>query len=500
MSTPLPLSLSRATGLCSLSALLLILAFPYARMSWLTALALVPYLLALRGQTWKRGALLGAWHGFLFQGYIMSWAAFFGIPAFLFLALYKTVLPACLGALLASVSRRQPRGFEMLFLLGWMSLEYCQTFGPFGVTWGMLSHAFARFPIFIQSCSLLGPSAPSLVLLLLNLALYAGWSGNPRRRLWWSAGLAALGANLAFGYWRLSLVPPSAPRMPVGVAQLAMGRDVKWDPGFAREAMMRAYRLSLEASQQGAQLVVWPETAIPYRGFLRDPNLTHEIAMLARQCRAWLLVGSIEKVPDDPAEHTLNTLSLVSPEGEYEGRYDKQRLVPGGEYLPLERWLRRYRIFDPVMNYAAGQHPGVVTLTGSPVRLGLLICFESMVPFLSRDRAAQGAQILVVSTNDGWFGRNPAIVHHFEMAIFRALEQGLPVVQSANTGISGMVDAYGRVLKETEIDKVCSIVAEVPLLPLGPTLYHRIGDLLPQACLFFFLLKVLRRKVPEPSS
>ena len=483
-----PLPFRWALSLCSGSALLLILAFPYTRCWPLTFFCLVPLMLALRGQGALRGVLFGMLHGFLFQSYIMFWANFFGPPAYLFLAGYKTVLPALFGGLWGWLSRRSSRGLPLAFVSGWVGLEYLQTFGPFGVTWGMLSHAWSRLPVALQGCSLLGPWTWSLVLLMVNASLYVALRPEckSQRRPWWLATAVALGLNFGFGVWRLEQDwGPGVPFVAASV-QNSMGRNVRWDPRFAQLALEKLERLTCEAASHGARLIVWPETAIPFRDFRRLPNLTLQVGMLGLTTHSWLIVGSIEKVGDE-AQHTLNSASLISPQGGFEGRYDKQRLVPGGEYLPLESWLRPYKIFDRVMRYQPGpESVGVFSCPELKIHPGMLICFESMVPYLAAQRVRDGADVLVVATNDGWFGSDPAIVHHFEMAIFRAIEQGRPVIQCGTTGISGMIDGRGRVLRETPISQ--EAVAVCPLQArTGRTLYARLGDVLPWLALTLFL-------------
>lgn len=477
-----------AFSLCSGSALLLILSFPYTRLSGLSLVALVPLMLALRGQGAARGLALGGWHGFLFQSYIMFWANFFGPPAYLFLAGYKTVLPALFGAAWGWLSRRRPNWFPFGFLVGWLALEYLQTFGPFGVTWGMLSHAWARYPALLQICSVAGPWALSLVVLLVNVACFVSLPPRGARGAWLGAAIAAILATLGFGQWRLGQAQENPRSLAVGAVQVNMGREVKWDPAYAEFALKRLELLTCQASEKGARLILWPETAIPYRGFLKSPVLNFEIGMLGLTTKSYVVVGSIEKV-GDAAGHTLNTASLVTPKGAFEGRYDKQRLVPGGEYLPLEEWLRPYPIFDRVMRYQPGSGDGIFALPEAPqpTRAGMLICFESMVPYLAAERVQKGAEILLVATNDGWFGENSAIQHHFEMAIFRAVEQGCPVLQCGNTGVSGLIDEWGRVQQETAINQETVLTGQLGLRR-GLTWYARIGDSLVQLALALFLL------------
>jgi apolipoprotein N-acyltransferase len=510
MNEDKPIALSRAVVLAAFSALLLALAFPYAAQHYLVFVALVPFYLAVWGQGARRGALLGFIHGFSFQGYLLFWSTFFGLPAWLFLATYKAILPLAAGAYLGAASpvlpwgspavrggrTGSPRGRMLMFGLVWVSLEYLHTFTPFGMTWGMLAQALVSYPTWLQITAYLGPWGLSAVIVAVNCVIAESIRSRRVDVPSLGAVLGMVAVVLGLGLWRLGNAPPLGEGgVKVAAVQVNMGRDVKWDPSFAEVALGYLNVLTKSAAIQGAHLVIWPETAIPYRNFSKSPGLTYRIGMLARAAHSFLVVGSIEMM-GDAANHTLNTVSLVSPEGGFLARYDKQRLVPGGEYLPFETPLRHFSIFDRVMNYAPGVRPGVFTfnvLPGQTMHLGALICFESMVPNIARDRVKEGADTLFVSTNDGWFGGDGAIEHHFDIGVMRAVEVGRPMIQSGNTGISGMTDSYGRVVTRTRANERGVAVGNV--LPSSEiTWYVRIGDLLPWLALLGLLAwEALRR-------
>lgn len=474
-----------------LAGLLLIASFPDMRWWPLAFVALVPFEQAVHGQGWKRGLLLGAVLGFVLQSYLMFWANFFGPPAFLFLAAYRAYPYAFIGWGWATMS-----GYPLLarlvgYLGCWVFVEYYQTWGPFGCTWGMLSHTLARQPDWLQICRLGGPWSLSAVVATLSLVLAESIRRLLAKKSWtadlsaaWVGTLAILLGTFAYGANRLAHAPPplkkgeSPSSIQVGAIQVNMGRDIKWDPSFANVAIAGLEELTLRAGGEGSKLSIWPETSIPYRNFRNDMELTERFGHLARVSGSNVLVGSIE-FAGDAANHTLNTAWLIGYQGDYKDRYDKQRLVPGGEYLPFENVLRPFSIFDRVMNYKPGAGTGVVNCEfkdePKQVKLGVLICFESMLPSLAAQRVEGGAEALAISTNDGWFGESSAITHHFEMAIFRAVETARPAIQSGNTGLSGVIDAYGRVLSETRPnEKTFAVGALVPGKEI--TFYVRWGD------------------------
>ena len=483
-----PRPLAQAIALSVLAGLLLVLSFPNARWWPLAFIALVPFDFATSHQTWRRSLLLGAVLGFCLQAYLMFWVSFFGPPAFLSLALYRTYPYAFIGWGWAQLSHCRNSTVRLLgCACCWVFVEFYQTWGGLGATWGMLSHTLARHTTLIQMCSLAGPWLLSALVVASNLLVAASLRRESRRWIPLLCLAGLIGLSCAFGTWRLSQAPdlsqanpgtPSLGSIQVGAVQLNMGRDIKWNPAFAEIALARAEELCLSAAQAGSRLTIWPETSIPYRGFRKDLGLTQRIGELARLSGSNLVVGSIEMV-GDAARHTLNTASLVGYQGGFEDRYDKQRLVPGGEFLPFDSVLRNFSIFDRVMRYLPGQGSGVMTCRFAEppgqLRVGVLICFESMLPSLAVERTRAGAEALAVATNDGWFGDSSAITQHFEMAIFRAVETARPTIQAGNTGISGVIDAYGRVLSETAANEKAYVVG--PLLPGHEiTCYVRWGD------------------------
>jgi len=496
-----PRTFWQALLMVAATALLLILSFPHARLHSLAWLALVPFLLACRGQGAVRGAVLGLLLGIGFQASLLSWALFFGPLALVGLVLFKSIAPALLGGVLGLRRPGGALGDAFFAASAWVAMEFLQTLGPLGITWGMLGHTQARVPVLIQVGSLVGPWGLSFVLALTNAAM-AGWvvrwRGSGLREGTREAGPALAGAAglcglvLLFGAWRLAHPPaPFGPPLAWGVVQVSMPQDVKWDPAFQAETMERLESLTRQAAGQGAQVVVWPETSIPYRGFLQTPALVTRVSRLARDLKVWLLVGSIESAGH---KATLNTASLFSPQGCLAGRHDKHRLVPFGEFLPWKRYLPPLPQLDLVMNYQPGAPPRPLDLGGTPV--GVLICYESMVSHLPADLVAQGARFLVVPTNDAWFGETSAAAHHFDMAILRAVETGRPTIQAGNTGISGFVSATGEVLSETRLMERGVLVA--PLAPVSQeTLYTRLGDVLAWVCAAWVLLAGLARLSPR---
>lgn len=448
---------------------------------------------ALRRQGIARGSLLGLVWGGLYEASFLWWTRYYGEAAMAALVLIRTMVPVLVCGLLAGLPNLTPGRRALVMACGWVSLEYLQSLGPFGMTWESVSNAMVGHPAFLQVLSLTGMWGLSFCLALAGSVLTEVLTRRDRELVplavvaWAVVPLGLLG----FGVWRLQTSIPPGPTLRVGVVQVGFSRETKWDPRFRGLALERLDRLTRQAAAEGAQLVVWPETAVPYRGFLKRPSLTRAVAGLARELGIWLVVGSLEGRPGE----TRNTLSLIDPRGRYLGRYDKQRLVPGGEYLPLESVLEELGIFDQVARHLPGQGDGLFQLESAT--LGNLICFESMVPYLARDRIRRGAGLLVVATNDSPVGDHPGAYHHFDAAVLRAVETGRFVAQAANNGVSGVIDFRGQILVSSRMDEVVTLVADVSLLS-ERTLYTRVGDVTAWVCLAVLGAAWFRR-LPEPS-
>jgi apolipoprotein N-acyltransferase len=287
------------------------------------------------------------------------------------------------------------------------------------------------------------------------------------------------------GEWRLGQVPAEVGRLRVGLVQASIAQDEKWDAAHAWANVDRHLALTRRAAAQGARLVVWPESALPFL-FDRTPVVAIQLRDVVRQYGLFLLFGNDDREErgDSPGRIWVGA-KMLDPQGNVVLRYHKIRLVPFGEYVPIQSLLTlggRFsaKLVQEVGEFTPGDEYAVGPVDGHPV--SAFICYEAIFPDLVREFAAGGAQLLVNITNDGWYGRTSAPYQHFAMAKFRAVENERFLVRAANTGITAVVDSHGRVLERTELFERTVLVREVPLLA-GSTFYTRHGDLFAWACL-----------------
>jgi apolipoprotein N-acyltransferase len=467
--------------LSALTGLGLFLSFPPAALWPLAFVALVPLLVAVDRAGPRSAFWLGTLAGMAFYPLNLSWVthamAVYGDlswgVSFLTLFLLSFYLALYFGAFSACWVRFRPAsGVGQVLFAGslWVTLEFARTYLLTGFPWAFLAYTQYQTLPLIQIASVTGMYGVSFLVVLVNAAIAFAFLDRGRAAIAPALAVSfALLVSLAYGTWVLSL-----PEMPAGlrvaVLQGNVDQGVKWDPAF-REATLEIYeRLTREAAQRGADLVVWPEAAVPFL-LRREPEARARVARLASETKRFLLVGS----PDLEGRRFYNSAFLISRDGALLQRYDKIHLVPFGEYVPLRPLLgfAEKLARGAIGDFAPG---GEATVFSTPFgRFGVTISYEVYFPAEVRRLFQRGAGFLVNITNDAWYGRSAAPVQHLAMAVFRAVEHGAFLVRSANTGISAIIDPRGRIREQSAIFAEAVLVGKIRDQAAG-TLYTRIGD------------------------
>jgi apolipoprotein N-acyltransferase len=245
--------------------------------------------------------------------------------------------------------------------------------------------------------------------------------------------------------------------------------------------------MSREAAAHGARFIIWPESSLPYY-FQEDPAHGDQVRRLAYETRSFVLFGSDQIEPGKPPRY-YNSAFLLTPAGTVGGVYQKIHLVPFGEYVPLKQLLFfAGPLVESVSDFSPGETMPMLPVAGHPVSTA--ICYEVVYPTLAREAVVSGSQLLTTITNDAWYGRSSAPWQHFEQASLRAIEQGRYLARSANTGISGIVDPYGRIVQRSQLFEQTALVGEARFLT-GRTIYGRTGDLLAYACALLVVAAII---------
>jgi apolipoprotein N-acyltransferase len=314
---------------------------------------------------------------------------------------------------------------------------------------------------------------------------YARFERRPARRAIAVAGCAGLlGLVWLHGTIVLSRPAPAAAEIRIGLVQGNIRQDEKWDPARAQANLEAHMELTRVAADRGARFVIWPESALPFY-FDQSPELARELRDLARSRGIYLLFGNDDVDGLGPGAPRIHVgAKMLSPDGQLSFRYHKIRLVPFGEYVPLQPLLTlggRFaaRLVRGVGEFAPGTEPAVGRVAGHGI--SAFICYEAIFPDLVRQFRMRGAELLVNVTNDAWYGTTSAPTSTSRWP-FRAVENGVWLVRAANTGVTAVVDPRGRVVERTALFERTVLVRDVPLLA-GGTFYSRHGDLFGWTCL-----------------
>ncbi len=303
------------------------------------------------------------------------------------------------------------------------------------------------------------------------------------------AVLLLLAVPAAAGAVRLALLPGRSTGTWLRLVQPSIPETLKWDPAAADANFRRLIELSGASPEHPLAAVIWPEAAAPFL-LDRDNSRRAAIAAVAPARRLRDHRRAAGQPAARPAVSRLwNSVEAIDASGRIVARYDKAHLVPFGEYVPLRDVLPIKKITPGSIDFSAGPGPQTIALPGLPA-FSPLICYEAIFPGAVVDERARPGWILNV-TNDAWYGRSSGPYQHFAIARTRAIEEGLPLVRVANNGISGVVDAAGRVVARTRLDSVGFADVALPA-PLPPTPYAKIGDWIFLAMLLLGSLPALR--------
>jgi apolipoprotein N-acyltransferase len=270
----------------------------------------------------------------------------------------------------------------------------------------------------------------------------------------------------------------------VGMVQGNVDQAIKWDPASAAKIFRDYIKQTRQAIFEGATLVMWPESSTPFM-FEEDPSGAEVLKNIARQAHVSILFGSDQIERGRPTRY-YNSTFLIRPDGTTGGVYRKMRLVPFGEYVPMHQLLFfAAPLTEKVGTFTPGDRVELLPVDGH--RLSVAICYEVVYPGLVRQEVTAGSELLTTVTNDAWFGDTSAPLQHFEQAAMRSIENGRYLVRAANTGISGIVDPYGRVLQQSKVFEPAVLVGEVRFLNAS-TFYTRHGDIVGIASIVFTVL------------
>jgi len=508
ISSPVIAVLSAAMG-----GLLLSLAFPPFRLDLVAWIALIPLLRVIEHE--ERPAccfLYAASFGAAFFLVDVRWTCQTMIihgnfsriaAAAMMLALVGTlaVFPALFGLVTCYLANRGLKpAITAPFVF--IATEYARGIALTGFPWDLLGCSQAGRTVLVQIADITGIHGVSFVVVLVNVALWEVVKSKVARSPipWRAVCACALVLLTALGYGALRLRDFPASHNPfngfgIGVLQGNIPQELKWEVAARNHTFDVYRRLGGQAVEQGANLLVWPETAAPV--LFGSPDLdSRRPGEISRLLGVPMLVGAPSTKNLGGKPHYYNSAFLIDS-GMLRHHYDKIHLVPFGEYMPLS-WLLP---LGPGMaareaDYSAGETMEVMTIPGGP-SFSVLICYEAIFPELARLALTNGARLLINITNDGWFGDSAAPYQHLAMAGLRSIENRVWLIRAANTGISAAFDPAGRMVASLPLNHEGAFTVKIPAAPKAGSFYSRWGDVFAWSCilvcLFFFISTGIQR-------
>ncbi|MBA3766127.1 MAG: apolipoprotein N-acyltransferase [Acidobacteria bacterium] len=530
-------------GLASLSAILLIISFPDYNLWPLAWVALVPLLICIaRSPQGTPAFITGLMMGTLFFFGSCHWLSYAmvrygGIPApiaYMLLvpgALVVGFFPALFSLVLARAVNRWGKVAFFLAPFMWAALEWARL-GVTGQLWNAIGYSQAYHPSLIQAARWGGVYGVGFLILLVNAALAYAVMERTARALAIAAGALALVAiviTLSFysgtrGTSARTVGPetvvvglqPDVPMEPVESTaemealmlrhlQMSEAALRSWEEGtFEGEGKTliqdaeRKHQLAL-ARREIPRVLVWPESPMNFT-YAKDTQFRETVAAFTIKNRTSVLFNSLEPAP---AGGAYNAAVMVNEEGRPVAQYDKIRLLPFGEYVPLPRWIPGVSLV-PVMvgDFTPGAQYPLMPL--GETRAGVFICFESAFPSIARRFADEGADVLINISNDGYLGPTPVMRQHLANAVFRAVENGRPVLRVTNTGITAYISERGEVRDATSGFEPAVRTWTVGRAASGKTFYTKQGELFVGICaaltLLIFVASLMRKTGAGASS
>ncbi len=475
---------------------MLALSFPFYDIwifAWLS-LILILYQIALipPSQTFLRGWLFAfasflislAWvtNSMMEYGGLSRWTSMILLS---FLAGYCAIYPAGAFTLSAYLKLHLNYSWFITLPFTWVAGEYLRAHLMTGFPWNSLGQSQHSVLILLQNADWGSFYGISFIIVAVGCAgsgLFLPSQNMHWRRELVIAGIM-LGMMLLYGFFRTTQ-PETGPSCRVTIVQGNVDLNMKWDPANIDKILDDHIVLTQSQLPQNPDIIVWSESALPlyYRyawNYSKDVNQSpgFKIQKLVSQAKAPIIAGTLDRLND----HVFNSAVFISPEG-FEQYYNKEHLVPFGEYVPLSRILFfvNRMVQESIGDFVPGNSPE--PFRHPKASIAMTICYENIFPDLVRERVCRNADMICNITNDAWFGRSSAAYQHFSASRFRSVETRRPVIRSANTGFSGAVDTRGRILTQSTLFDATALTSDVHL-GNETSFYLLFGDIFAQACL-----------------
>jgi len=481
--------------LTSLSALLFSLTFPPSPFGFVAYFSLVPLIIVLEDKKPSSAFRIGYVFGLISNTISLFWVGWATIPGAITAILLLCLYTAILCWFYALIQRGWGKNMVWFFPFLWVAMEYVRSLTEISFPWLNLSYTQTYYLKLIQTASLWGNYGVSFWVLWLNLIVYV-FIQNKKR---WKLSIILFAVLIILPYIYGSFVMSEkieGEKIKTALLQGNIEPEIKWDDTLLDYNIQTYIDMSIKASQEKVDLIIWPETAAPC--YLAAESLyLAKVQATCDELSVPLLVGTNDYEVTAPGKLIYyNSAFLFTPHGGYPQVCNKIHLVPFSEKVPYEE---KHHLSEKIQlgqsDFSSGKELTIFKTSQS--KFATLICFESVYPALVRDFADRVAEFLVIITNDAWFGKTHGPFQHARIAVFRAIENRIAIARCANTGVSMFIDPYGRAKQATKIFVQTIVTGQIPLKRAGKnltdhrTFYARYGDWLAQACCLVIFLSIV---------
>lgn len=376
-------------------------------------------------------------------------------------------------------------GFCALLMLS----EWVRGYAFTGFPWNLYGYGWISVPAIVQSVSLFGPYGLTFLTILWGCSLGYIFSIANKKIILMVFVLLSFGATYFYGHIKLQKASDDVmDGVRINIVQPNIKQSDKWKPELMVQNFEQLVALSTLSNPNMRNIIIWPETAVP-PSFVNNRAVQERLLSLFDDVNTILLSGALNVTRNDTTQQPEyhNALMLFDGGNQPAQLYSKSHLVPFGEYIPFQQYIP----LTPVVNFSgfrAGNGPQTIGVSDFPT-FSPTICYEIIFPQSVVNKHHERPDFILTITNDGWYGDSPGPRQHFAQARFRAIEQGIPVVRVANTGISGVIDSYGRVAQGNKIELMeqGSLTLPLPVKTPQKTYYSMCGDKLFLGILFLCL-------------